>query len=103
MNSEYLGVPFAVMDCWALVRDYYEKRGVFLPAVPDADTYKLVTPIDEPIADSLLVFSIERECDHVGVYLGHNRMLHTTEQTGGIIHPLSYYRRWLVGVYKVVK
>nr|DAX98269.1 MAG TPA: NlpC/P60 family [Caudoviricetes sp.] len=105
--TDLIGKPFSEMKCWDLVREYYKRAGKELPDykefVLNGETYSgdLVREIQEPVPGCICVYSLKcAGIDHVGIYLGNNKMIHATEKNGVCIEPYSRYIRRLKGLYK---
>jgi cell wall-associated NlpC family hydrolase len=105
-TDHFIGIPFvdrgyshAGCDCWGLVRLVYaEVLGVDLPDYPisafDAEAAAAEFPkhVDEyqrvrtPQPLDIVLISVNHgHLDHVGIYGGHGKFLHTTLRTGSVV------------------
>jgi cell wall-associated NlpC family hydrolase len=105
----YLGAPYrlggdspAGIDCSGLTRAVYSRFGCDLPRQSrlQADRGTPVGPT-ELAAGDLLFFSTNRDVgiNHVGIYLGGGKMLHSSSRRGGVaVDRLAgtEYERWYV-------
>lgn len=120
-----IGIPFinggrdyAGADCWGLVMlAYKELFGIVLPdytiscfATEDIDHQVSRdrgkwTHIEEPEAPSAVVMRIDYRmpmmCNHIGVYVGEGRMLHTLKKQNSVLQRIDhpYFSRRIEGYY----
>ena len=124
-TERYLGIPYAEMNCWALVCHVYEREfGVLLPRyeehysiiedTPDlariyaeerraSHAWSKVERGSEVIGDVIgLWFTRPGYMTHVGIALGDGRrMLHTRRKTGSVVEsyePGTVWGRRVVGI-----
>lgn len=120
--DDFVGIPFKAngsdwdgCDCFGLVRLYYrEKYGLDIPrlAFPEkieksADIHHLLPKnwheVDVPVVDDVLLLRPLTPAypAHVGIYVGHNLMLHVTEGRTSCIVPILYnYRARILGFFR---
>lgn len=103
--NDLIGRPFEELKCWELVVEIYARLGIKLKHYtcywPNA-TLPWVE-VKEPVEKSVLVFCLNgRDCNHVGVYLGNGKFIHSTEYAGVCVEELYRYRKRLrsILVYK---
>lgn len=110
-------------DCWGLVKLWFEKElGIELPDFDvSANDRELVAetidsgrhepvwePVDRPKKGDVVAMSTNPHhpgmVNHVGVYLGRYKILHTTEKTGAMIIPSTnlMWSKRIVGYYRWV-
>lgn len=109
---------FGVNDCYSLVQDYYEQKGIPMgnrPLFEDdwwlkglnyfTDEYIATwgfNKVDTPQKGDLLVFSVYSDIpNHCGVYLGEEIFLHHAEHklsTRESIFP--FWKKFITGVYR---
>ena len=115
--SKWIGVPFewaGEYDCWTLAKAVLAEHGIELPDYdyePDnidsigrsimAASAKPVwseVAIPEPL--DMVLLGSKDFLHHLGVYVGDDRLLHTTPRTGALVQRLSRikalgpYRQW---------
>ena len=57
--------------------------------------------VQEPQEGDILAMNLTgRAADHVGIYLGGGKFLHSTEYAGVCVEQLERYRRRIVGIYR---
>ena len=127
--NQYVGIPFTNLgriktgaDCWGLARIVLkEQYGIILPELLSyldalnpqqvAEVINFNTPLISgeelltPEAGCIVVMSKAGLGSHVGVYIGNNKIIHTTRQTGAIIEKLNSNRlkTKIEGFYRVSK
>ena len=118
-----VGVPFEdggrgpdSFDCWGLVREVYHRYGIELPDY-DIGCYDILNvmaemehnrplwiehkPPDLPIP-CVAAFRVSATMiNHVGIYIGDGRFLHTREKAGAVIESLEspVWRHRIWGFY----
>ena len=107
--AELLGTPFETMKCWQLVREVYKANGRALPDYPDIvikgdkaymEGQEPLRRINEPVEGCICAYALHsNEIDHVGVYLGGNKLFHSKMGTGACIEKFSRYLPRLKGMY----
>ncbi len=124
--EDLVGVPFVNggrdialgLDCWGLVIEVFKRYGIDLPDfMVDAFAY---TAIDTLIREATLSQSWEevfQPCDedvplvvlmsihpilttHAGVYIGHNKIIHTMENSNTVISKTGLLGKHIVGYYR---
>lgn len=115
--SKLVGVPYSVLDCWGLAVEFYKqvfeidlKR--YYDEIPqDRDVTKNLIYThrgefeevkDRKMGDLITIrlFGIE---SHIAIYLGNNKILHTSKHSGGIIENISKWEKLIVGFYRIKK
>jgi len=118
--EDLVGIPYVEygqdcrigLDCWSLVALVYGWYGVVMPPRPSAAVP--ISYCDSGLAehgwhsvnkaermDMVCFRSVSGQAQHVGIYLGYERVLHTTSKTGVCILPLNVpWRRHITGVYR---
>ncbi len=71
----YGGTSPKGFDCSGLVQFVYKQVGIFLPRTSHAQ-YQSLTKIDHPEVGDLVFFAYDKHINHVGIYVGNNKMLH---------------------------
>lgn len=104
-----LGTPFESMKCWQLVQAVYRENGRVLPDYKnicisgDKAYVKGQNPlhrIREPVEGCICAYALHSDTiDHVGVYLGGNKLFHAKIGTGACIEKFSKYLPRLKGLY----
>ena len=105
---DFIGKTWEELPCWELVASYYAAQGITLRPYTDywagaATETGLVewTAVDEPREGDLIAMNLTgRAADHVGVYMGGGKFMHSTEYAGVCIEELARYRRRIMGIYR---
>lgn len=115
--SKWIGVPFewaGEYDCWTLAKAVLAENGIVLPEYDytkeDLDNISqsvsaatetsnwLEVAIPEPL--DVILLGANNFFTHIGVYVGDDKLLHTTPRTGALVQRLSRikalgpYRQW---------
>lgn len=111
-----IGTPYEEKDCWAVVRDFYKLQFdmnllPYYEEIPEGREdakdliYSSMKDFEEVVGprkmgDIFLIrlYGVE---SHVAVYLGEEKMLHTSKHTGCIIESISRWSKLIVGTYRV--
>ncbi len=121
MYSDLLGKPFKdggrgpdAYDCYGLAQEVFRRHGIELPdyrvSCEDASRIDatieqekpLWTELDIPVVPCLVVLRFNsRVYNHVGVYIGKGRFIHTAKKTGVRIDRINdaYWRNRIEGFY----
>lgn len=116
--SDLVGKPFIsgargpdAYDCWGLAVEAFSRLGVEIPdyrlicgAVGTAVNKKRpewVPCIGQIPVPALIVFTTLGLCDHVGVYVGDGKFIHSHIKTGVAITPTDhiYWKKRIEGYY----
>lgn len=107
---DFVGKTWAELPCWELVARYYAAQGITLRPYTDywmsgapSDVGRSEwTPVhDEPREGDILAMNLTgRTADHVGIYLGGGKFLHSTEYAGVCVEQVERYRRRIMGIYR---
>ena len=111
MFNDLIKIPFkfGTTDCWWLAREVYSRYGIDLPdysvsrmAVELCNLQQVADEIDrlrplwieitEPEIPCMVIMSlgVPGAYNHVGVYIGYGKFIHTNRQRGSaVIEPLS--------------
>lgn len=113
--TSYIGTPYTKCNCWDLVVEFYGKeyklnlRHLFTGKAPDhlAHRQNLISShkgefieVENPMIGDLIIMKIGGFESHIGIYAGHNKVLHSLEGTGVILDRLDRYKRLIVGFYR---
>lgn len=120
---KYIGIPYVEkacgfdgVDCWQLVRLLY--RHEFGEEIPDLDNYDVRSPspdivasldghgwraVEEPTVGDVVLFDLSRygAPDHIGIYVGNDRVLHIAMASMSVIQRIPHKLVW--GVYSRVR
>lgn len=117
--EDFVGLPYdewgrnpdVGLDCWSLPNTIYSTMGAPLPPRPSSCMpvawceARLIEfgwkKVDRPQRFDLLIFRYPfRAVNHLGIFLGARRFLHTTPKTGACISTIGQgWLRSLVGVF----
>ena len=122
--ADLIGVPFANrgrdpktgLDCYGLAMEVFKRQGIELPefwiSCEDASRINETVGtekangrwarIERPKAPCIIVLRFNNhQWNHVGVYIGSGKMLHTARKTGVRIERLDhpYWRQRIEGYY----
>jgi len=103
MFKDLIGIPFEYnkMDCWNLVLEVFKRYSIDIPkynvaraAIDACNTEKVSELMQEKTAEwteckkpkvpCIIAFSLAGFTSHVGVYIGNERFIHTTERIGSV-------------------
>lgn len=119
---DLIGVPFVyngrdtthALDCYGLVLELYRRIGITLPdyRTPDHEAATIAQLFTDGVVQwrrcelkpgAALLIRLSGYHWHVGIYLGNDRFIHTTEDTGGVtVERLSVWHRKIEGFYDFV-
>jgi cell wall-associated NlpC family hydrolase len=117
--SKLVGLPYCTYDCWLIaVMFYKEVYGIELKRycneIPNNTqiAYSLIqsnlgdleriNPDEKSFGDILLIYMYGVE-SHIAIYLGSNKILHTSKNTGCIIESFSKWQKLISGVYRITE
>lgn len=114
--KQYIGTPYEVLDCWGVVKSFYDEvldipiqmAGPDTPLGPDAAEpmiKALAGAFSEVPADAykfgdILLLRLFGRPVHLGIYLSETQILHTHKATGCIIDRFSRWERMIEGCYR---
>ena len=108
------------LDCWGLVMEVYKRYGVRIPDfVIDTFAFRAVdalvgeeietrrweevyTPADKDVPLVVLMRMHPVLITHAGVFIGHNKVIHTMKGTGVILSKASALQSRIAGYYRYV-
>ena len=99
--------PTTSFDCSGLIQWCYEKAGISLPRVAQAQ-YDATThiPLSEAKPGDLVFFHSTYNAGsyvtHVGIYVGNNRMFHAGDPIGYADLASSYWQAHLIGAGRII-
>lgn len=112
--SDLIGIPYSNMDCWELVREYYNRLGItlqkyyetppedknYVASLIQAESSKILK-VDKPLPNDIFTAKLLGiEC-HVGIYLGRGKILHTMAKSNCVIDSLERWKHRITGFYRV--
>jgi cell wall-associated NlpC family hydrolase len=103
-------------DCWGLVLELYKREGITLPDPCYFDTevatnkrvlegLEATIPnikLDTPEPGCIIEFKIFGEPSHVGIYIGNNDFIHSSQNTGVVVDKLYRWEKRITGFYRVI-
>lgn len=124
--DDLVGVPFVNggrniefgLDCWGLVMEVFKRYGMELPDFKlDAFAFRAIDTLIGEATVSQSWEEVHRPCDgdaplvalmrihpilitHAGVYIGHNKVIHTMENTNTVISKVGLLGNHIVGYYR---
>lgn len=108
------------LDCWGLVMEVYRYYGIELPdfvvdafafqaidvlagkATEEREWEEIYYPKDENAPLVVLMRMHPQYITHAGVYLGYNRIIHTTKSTNAIFTRVDAIKGRIAGYYRYV-
>lgn len=127
MIENYIKIPFKNTgrdwdgcDCYGLVRLYYmEEYGKELPMLlsySNSNDYKETASVleenkifleakqkDTPDIGDIVSMKFRGVPQHVGIYIGHNSVLHITHKKGTVVERLSMLKGHIDGYFEIDK
>jgi len=109
------------LDCWGLVMEVYRRYGLTIPDFTvGAFAFQTIDALAREAMESRIWERVHELNDkdvplvvlmrmhpklitHVGVYMGHNRIIHTMKMTGIITSRASALKSRIVGYYRYVQ
>ena len=124
--DDLVGVPFVNggrnpntgLDCWGLVMVVFKRHGIELPDFKvDAFAYMAIDTLIREATVSRSWEEVFQPCDgdaplvvlmsihpvlvtHAGVYIGHNKIIHTMENANTVISKTGLLGKHIVGYYR---
>ena len=107
--EKWIGTPYLYggntkvgIDCSGFVKNVYQELGVNLPRT-SAQQYKSLKPTNTPAVGDLIFFKKGNVVNHVGIFIGDGKMIHSSSKKGVIIQPIpgSTMERKIAGYRKV--
>ena len=120
-----VGAPFVdggrgpeSFDCWGLVREVYRRCGIDLPEYAGIGCYDVMNvtaemernrpfweecqPPDLPVPSVIALRVSAPMVNHVGIYIGDGKFLHTREKAGAVIEKIDspIWRHRIEGFYR---
>ena len=102
--NNLVGTPWKELPCWELVVEVYKRVGIKL------DTYVSYwddmdgspwEKVQEPNEGDIIVMNLySNNADHIAVYVGEGKMIHSTEYAGVCIVPVERLRKRIIGMYR---
>lgn len=92
-----LGAPYCYggtakcMDCSGLIVTIYQDIGITLPrtSAQQFSTGKYIEPDEATVGDLIFFRNKSGNINHVGLYVGDNKLLHASSSKGVIVQPLN--------------
>jgi cell wall-associated NlpC family hydrolase len=113
--SSMIGIPYSELDCWAVVVKFYkeamdtELKRYYEKVPRDRSTAKNLIythksefyQVHTPEVGDIITIRLAGVESHIAVYLGEEKILHTSIATGCIIDRLSKWQKCIEGIYRV--
>jgi cell wall-associated NlpC family hydrolase len=109
--KKWLGTPYlyggntkAGVDCSGFVKNVYKEIGIDLPRT-SAEQFKALKHTNKPAVGDLVFFKKKNTINHVGIFIGEGKIIHSSSSKGVIIETLfgSSLENRLAGYRKVIK
>ena len=114
--NNLVGIPYSKLDCWELVKKFYEEVFNIDMSVYNEDCRDTLNPaetsrymemhkldflkVEKPDFGDILLLKVQGLNAHLGVFLGNGTFIHTTDKTGSVIEKVSRWKYRLEGYYK---
>jgi cell wall-associated NlpC family hydrolase len=92
--KKWIGVPYlyggntkAGVDCSGFVKNVYQEVGIDLPRT-SAQQYEELKPTNSPVIGDLVFFKKRNKINHVGIFIGDGKMIHSASGKGVIIQSI---------------
>lgn len=103
--AKWIGIPYDQLNCWDLFREVQKEiNGHNIPKiqVPEGDDDKGIltesheerkrwAPTVDPKLGDAVLMGRGKVATHIGVYMGANQVLHTTEKHGSCISDVRHF------------
>lgn len=113
--SNLIGIEYSKMNCWDIAVAFYRNvLGIEIgtiysgPTPPKEVTRNLIysnsgdfEKVESPEFGDIIILKMFGIESHIAVYLGDNKMLHTSKNTGSVIDLVSRWQKVIVGFYRV--
>lgn len=119
-NTNYIpliGTPYEKQDCFGIVREFYklsmgmDLKSYYTEIPKTRDVAKALVysnlgdfiPVEEKDRQfgDLILIKIEGVESHIAVYLGEDKMLHSTLHSGCVVERMERWKKLIVGYYRV--
>lgn len=104
--NNLVGRPWHELPCWELVVEVYRRSGIRLQGYATYwnEIHSTKSPwewVAEPTIGAIIVMALYGEtADHIAVYTGEGKMIHSTEYAGVCIVPVDSLRKRILGMYR---
>jgi len=92
--EKWLGTPYlyggntkAGVDCSGFVKNVYKEVGIDLPRT-SAEQFKFLKHTNSPVVGDLVFFKKKNTINHVGIFIGDGKMIHSSSGKGVIIQTI---------------
>ncbi|MDT7880841.1 MAG: C40 family peptidase [Candidatus Hydrothermia bacterium] len=93
---KYGGIDDDGMDCSGFVYKVLSEFGIKAPRTSkDYINFGSFVQIDSIKPGDILIFSFYSPYDHVGIYIGDNKVIHSASKKGVIIEDMKYIKSYL--------
>lgn len=113
--SNLVGVPYSDMNCWDIAVAFYKNvfnidmRSIYDGPTPERSISKNIIytnlgefdKVESPEFGDIILLKILGIESHIAIYLGNDRMLHSSKSTGSVIDFVSRWKKVIVGFYRV--
>lgn len=102
--SDLIGIPYSTMKCYDLAMEVYRRIGKELPDFRNNATLLKnglgLIKIEKPEKWCIMLLAEGSRINHIGIYLGHGKMIHTNSLVGVLIEDTKRLERKIKGYYK---
>ena len=103
VSFKYIGIKYKFggmddngMDCSGFVYKVLSEFGIKAPRTSkDYINFGNFVQIDSIEPGDILIFSFYSPYDHVGIYIGDNKVIHSASKKGVIIEDMKYIKKYL--------
>ena len=98
--SDLIGTRYEILNCFELIVEIYRRYGIELSLKMESLPYFFYKTDDLKPLDLLAFQVIPKFTNHVGIYLGYGRFMHSVANSGVICEYLYNWKLKHVGSYR---
>lgn len=113
--SNLVGIPYSEMNCWDISQQFYSQvLGIQLKNYYDEcpkdreESQNIIytnkgdfKKVQVPKFGDIILLRVKGLESHIAVYVGSDKMLHTTRNTGSVIEGIGKWKTLVTGYYRL--